>query len=76
MEFFTRDVYHIMNVALVERDFYSLSIDEKRKSVTECFNNYFAYKISQLRLGEIDENKYITPMDYLRAIEPLVDGDR
>ena len=76
MELFTRDVYHIINVALLERNYYSLSIDEKRKNVTECFNNYFAYKISQLHLDEIDEEKCITPVDYIRAIEPLVDEDR
>lgn len=76
MDFTTRDVYHIINVALMEKDYHSLSIDKKRNAVTECFNNYFAYKISQLHANLLESEECNTPIDYLRVLESIVEGDR
>lgn len=71
--FNTRDVYHIMNVALMEKNYYMLSIEEKRKEVTECFNNYFAYKISCLHANLLKSEECITPIDYLRLLESTIE---
>lgn len=75
MSFNTNDVYHIMNVALMERNYHLLSIDKKREAVTECFNNYFAYKISQLHSNLLESKECETPIDYLRLLESIVEGD-
>ena len=75
MEFNTRDVYHIVNVSLLEMDYYSLNIEEKRKAVTECLNNYFAFKLSQLHSNLLESEKCTTPIDYLRVLESIVEGD-
>lgn len=59
MELFTtNDVYRIMNTALMEKNYPLLGIEEKRKVVTECFANYFIYKLVQLsdKLGNNLEN--------------------
>lgn len=73
--FNTRDVYHIMNVALLEKNYHMLSIEDKRKAVTECFNNYFAYKISCLRGNLLKSEECITPIDYLRLLESTIEED-
>lgn len=74
-DFNTRDVYHIVNVALVGMDYFSLNIEDKRKAVTECLNNYLAFKTSQLHSNLIEDEKCKTPMDYLRVLESIVDGN-
>lgn len=75
VDFNTRDVYHILNVALMEMDYHSLNIEEKRKAVTDCFNSYFAFKISQLHSNLLEREKCETPIDYLMALESIVEGD-
>lgn len=46
--FTTKDVYQIMNTTLMEKNYPLLDYDEKRDAVTECFSNYFIYKLVQL----------------------------